>query len=218
MANLRRASRELFSRPPDECFDSLDVLAEHCRKQKEDSMDRWHPPRAMQFGGGSGLQMTLGQDGAFALNDWSFSQLCSLARVSKDTVNRLSPDTASQVSGDHARRQQAAASAHGGGADSVHPRDAVRASVEPGPRPTGQGTRDRFLAAAERIQRRHRPLRRRRCSTALLGNGRGCIDLSPTTFASLSLCLSGIAFRSVNLAEFGGISGRRVKPLRPGVV
>ena len=97
MANIRRASRELFSRPPDECFDSLDVLSEHCRQQKEDSMDRWHPPRAMQFGGGSDLQMTLGQDGAFALNDWSFSQLCSLARVSKDTVNHLSPDTASQV-------------------------------------------------------------------------------------------------------------------------
>ncbi len=33
-------------------------------------------------------------DGAFAMNDWSFGQLCRLAGVAKETVNRLSPDTA----------------------------------------------------------------------------------------------------------------------------
>jgi hypothetical protein len=31
------------------------------------------------------------------LNDWSFTQLCQLAGASKDTVNRLKPDTAVQV-------------------------------------------------------------------------------------------------------------------------
>ncbi len=31
------------------------------------------------------------------MNDWSFSQLCRLAGVGKETVNRLSPDTAMQV-------------------------------------------------------------------------------------------------------------------------
>ncbi|MBX9681401.1 MAG: hypothetical protein K2X38_21815 [Gemmataceae bacterium] len=31
------------------------------------------------------------------MNDWSFTQLCQLARVNKDTVNRLSPDTAWRV-------------------------------------------------------------------------------------------------------------------------
>ena len=36
-------------------------------------------------------------DGHFDLNDWSFAQLCKLANVSKDTVNRLSPTTASRV-------------------------------------------------------------------------------------------------------------------------
>jgi histone H3/H4 len=41
--------------------------------------------------------MTLGNDGAFLMNDWSFSSLCRLAGVSKDTVNRLSPRTASIV-------------------------------------------------------------------------------------------------------------------------
>lgn len=43
------------------------------------------------------LSFALGDDGAFALNHWSFAQLCTLAKVSKDTVNRLSPDTAGQV-------------------------------------------------------------------------------------------------------------------------
>jgi hypothetical protein len=33
----------------------------------------------------------------FSFNDWSFTQLCSLAGVSKDTVNKLSPETASCV-------------------------------------------------------------------------------------------------------------------------
>ena len=33
----------------------------------------------------------------FRLNDWSFTQLCSLAGVSKDTVNRVTADTAARV-------------------------------------------------------------------------------------------------------------------------
>ena len=41
-----------------------------------------------------------GNDGAFEMNDWSFGQLCRLAGVAKDTVNRLSPDTASRVFGE----------------------------------------------------------------------------------------------------------------------
>ena len=31
------------------------------------------------------------------MNDWSFTQLCRLAGVAKDTVNRLSPETAAHV-------------------------------------------------------------------------------------------------------------------------
>ena len=31
------------------------------------------------------------------MNDWSFTQLCQLAKVSKDTVNRLTPETAERV-------------------------------------------------------------------------------------------------------------------------
>ena len=41
--------------------------------------------------------LALGHDGAFALNDWSFTQLCGVAGVSKDTVNRLSAETAAEV-------------------------------------------------------------------------------------------------------------------------
>jgi hypothetical protein len=41
--------------------------------------------------------MALGDDGAFALNHWSFGQVCRLAEISADTVNRLSPATASTV-------------------------------------------------------------------------------------------------------------------------
>jgi hypothetical protein len=33
----------------------------------------------------------------YRLNDWSFSQLCKLAGVSKDTVNKVSADTAGRV-------------------------------------------------------------------------------------------------------------------------
>jgi len=31
------------------------------------------------------------------MNDWSFGQLCRLAGVAKETVNRLVPDTAARV-------------------------------------------------------------------------------------------------------------------------
>jgi hypothetical protein len=39
----------------------------------------------------------IGSDGAFMMNEWSFGQLCRLARVPKQAVNRLSPDTAKRV-------------------------------------------------------------------------------------------------------------------------
>lgn len=41
--------------------------------------------------------MELVGDGVFGLNNWSFSQLCTLAGVSKDTVNKLSSPTAHRV-------------------------------------------------------------------------------------------------------------------------
>jgi hypothetical protein len=47
--------------------------------------------------GSDSLLLTGGEDKVFSMNDWSFGQLCRLAGVTKETVNRLSPDTASRV-------------------------------------------------------------------------------------------------------------------------
>lgn len=98
MANLMRASQELFRRSPDERFHSLDALWEHCRELKRGSMDRWHAPASVSIKPITDtLQIDAGTDGAFLLNDWSFGQLARMAGVAKDTVNRLSPDTATRV-------------------------------------------------------------------------------------------------------------------------
>ena len=83
---------------PDERFETLDEHYRHCRDEKRVSEDRWHLPQKVQL---QQLQDTmglaLGDDGEFRLNDWSFGQLCKLASVGKETVNRLSPETAGRV-------------------------------------------------------------------------------------------------------------------------
>lgn len=98
MTNLTQAHQELFRRSADECFDSLEVLETHCRTQRDQSLDRWHLPQRLQpKTEGISLELTAGDDGEFLMNDWSFTQLCRLGGVSKDTVNRVSADTASRV-------------------------------------------------------------------------------------------------------------------------
>lgn len=98
MADLMRANRELYRRSADERFETMLDLVRHCRDHKESSQDRWHLPQvfAPQVGNEQ-VSIQFGTDGAFLLNDWSFSQLCGLAGVSKETVNRLSPETAATV-------------------------------------------------------------------------------------------------------------------------
>jgi len=96
--NLTQASQELFRRSPDERFESLEALVHHCGRQKEESADRWYLPQDVVTCPEDGpLMLQIGNDGAFAMNDWSFSQLCRLAGVSRDTVNRLSSQTADLV-------------------------------------------------------------------------------------------------------------------------
>lgn len=98
MANLTRAHHELFRRSPDERLSSLDQLWQHCQEEKRFSNDCWHLPRALQPQPTDGtLKVTLGDDGAFLLNDWSFTQLCRISGINRDTVNRLSPETASRA-------------------------------------------------------------------------------------------------------------------------
>ncbi|MFM7835193.1 MAG: DUF932 domain-containing protein, partial [Planctomycetaceae bacterium] len=91
---LTRASRELFARGDDEVFHSLPDLFDHCRREREQSTDRWEMPRRLQpLACPDGLLLNLGLDGAFQMNDWSFGQLCRLAKVNRETVNRVSADT-----------------------------------------------------------------------------------------------------------------------------
>jgi histone H3/H4 len=99
MQNLVRANRELFRRTPDETYPSLEALVSHCRRQREDSTDHWISPTGLWTRpvGSDGLLLAGGEDKVFQMNDWSFGQLCRLAGVTKETVNRLSPDTASRV-------------------------------------------------------------------------------------------------------------------------
>lgn len=100
MANLTRAHDELFRRSPDEQFPSLHALVEHCKYEKENAIERWELPQSLRPAvGGSreNLIVAVGNDGDFLMNDWSFGQLCRLGGVKKDTVNRLSPDTAKRV-------------------------------------------------------------------------------------------------------------------------
>ncbi len=98
MANLTHANHELFKRPPDERFESLADLSAHCSAMKERSRrvkevstefrPVLHEERiALRVNGNAPCFMT----------DWSFTQLCSIAGASKDTVNRLSPETAAVV-------------------------------------------------------------------------------------------------------------------------
>ena len=97
--NLTRASGELFRRAPDERFPTLDALHAHCRREKDESDDKWVSPFMLvpQPTPDGRLGLQAGTDGPFALNDWSFGQLCGLAKVSKDTVNRLTPETAARA-------------------------------------------------------------------------------------------------------------------------
>ena len=96
MATLTAAHQELFQRMPDECFDSFETLYEHCHSQKQNSRGLWEPWENLTLS--HDLTLCAGSDGTeLALNDWSFSQLCSMAGVQKGTVNRLSLKTASKV-------------------------------------------------------------------------------------------------------------------------
>ena len=99
MQNLTRASRELFRRTPDETYASLEALVGHCRQQRETSADHWLSPNSLWAKPVNTDCLTLanGDDQSFHLNDWSFGQLCRLAGVTKETVNRLTSDTAARV-------------------------------------------------------------------------------------------------------------------------
>ena len=125
MANLTRASQELFRRTPDECFPSMAALAEFCQWQKRDAAELWQAPSKLgtQAVDGDRLMLTLDGGPAFQMNDWSFSQLCRLGGVSKETVNRLTPATAERVFRETLPRGNKPLQffMHGGHVRSIHP-------------------------------------------------------------------------------------------------
>jgi hypothetical protein len=96
MVNLTRAHRELFRRAPDEQFKSLDELWEYCRDEQQFSSERWQLPQKLEpRADGDTVILTTADDEPCRLNDWSFTQLCRMSGVSKDTIGRLSAETAS---------------------------------------------------------------------------------------------------------------------------
>jgi len=95
MATLTKANRELFRRGPDETFGTLDELYAHCRAQRESSVDLWERPQEIALT--HDLTLGIGENPDYRLNNWSFSQLCRMAGVSKQTINRLSTKTASKA-------------------------------------------------------------------------------------------------------------------------
>lgn len=98
MVELKRAHDELFRRAADECFDTFDDLYQHCCRERDASRDCWQLPQKLEpHVSGNSLQLTVDGEGDVSLNDWSFSQLCRLSGVRKETLNRLSPDTACKV-------------------------------------------------------------------------------------------------------------------------
>ncbi|MFO0978280.1 MAG: hypothetical protein U0996_17880 [Planctomycetaceae bacterium] len=95
MVNLTRANKELYRRGPDEAFASLEELHEHCRQEQQYSSDVWQLPQTLQPQVVNGeLSLTLEHGGTAQLNDWSFSQMCRYSGISKETVNRFEPQTA----------------------------------------------------------------------------------------------------------------------------
>ncbi len=98
MATLTRAHRELYRRGADEIFATFPDLLVNCQEQRSRSTDRWQLPQT--FKPRPGLDgrpaLDLGED-LLSFNDWSFGQICNLAGVGKETLNRLNGETACRV-------------------------------------------------------------------------------------------------------------------------
>ena len=98
MTVLTHASRELFRRPPDERFETLGDLSNHCSALKDRSRRIKEPGVEFRPVVDQGrVALKINGFEPYGLNEWSFSQFCALAGVAKDTVNRLRGETAVSV-------------------------------------------------------------------------------------------------------------------------
>lgn len=97
MQNLTRAHEQLYQRPPDERFRSLKDMWDYCHNLRRWSHEFWVPPNELSVLPDSKTLHLMTKDEDLLLNNWSFSQLCSMARVPRRVANRLSPETAAHV-------------------------------------------------------------------------------------------------------------------------
>ena len=94
MVNLTRASRELFSRTPDERFDSFDALLAHCQERKFQAIEHWQPSQTIRIEQDAGqllMRLEQAEDVTLSLSDWSFSQLCDCAKFTRRQSTSLRP-------------------------------------------------------------------------------------------------------------------------------
>jgi hypothetical protein len=98
MATLTKASRELFTRPPDERFESLGDLHRHCHALRQRSISSREPSSTFRFTTEADhVAVQLNGHPVSRMNDWAFTQVCGLAGASKSTLNRLRPQTAADA-------------------------------------------------------------------------------------------------------------------------
>lgn len=103
---LYEASRQLFTRDPDEMYPSLQTLQDflvnrdsRALEQDVDYTDVAAEPTCDEDSpqDGQGLGLVLGTDYKVHLNDWSFRQLCGLSGAPSEFINRLTADLAAKV-------------------------------------------------------------------------------------------------------------------------
>ena len=100
MSNImQKASNQLFSRPTDESYDSMEAIVEALESRERNSIEVNVNRDALNVVSsmGSLCMHDPKSDTEFGLNEWSFSQLCQNSRVPKAIVNTLTSETAARV-------------------------------------------------------------------------------------------------------------------------
>lgn len=98
MTNLTRAFQQLYSRQNDERFETIEALRSHCEAERAQCEVKWRLPSCLFPVEHAGeIKLKVHGDLALRFNDWSFSQVCKLAGVRKETINRLTVETATKV-------------------------------------------------------------------------------------------------------------------------
>ena len=90
--------RKHYVRQADKEFASFDDLYTHAYREEQSSSTKWIAPSDVYATVHQGLlKLKLAGDRAFALNDWSYYQLCSLLNVDRQIIEQLKLETTAQV-------------------------------------------------------------------------------------------------------------------------